>query len=108
MRSVHGYEVRDMLGAAGAAGPVSAGSGRLELGRLASLRGRLPVAIQRRAPTEALSTLLLLVYAWFVISGVVSAVQAMGQPQAPGLAFLSLLYVAFAAAGLWFGANLVV
>src|SRR2546430_6002394 len=109
MRLNHPFDLRDMLGAAGAATSDSGGSGRSELhGRIASQWARLPQSVQRRLPSDVPSTLLVLAYAGTALAALGGIVQAVGDPDAVPLTVLAALYLVAGLAGLWFGRNLIV
>src|SRR5712691_37876 len=109
MRLNHPYDLRDMLGSAGRRESVSGGSGRSELvGRVTSLKARMPRFVQRRVPSEVSSALLFVAYAWTAAFALVSIVQATGDPDQLPLTLLAALYLVAGLAGLWFGANLIV
>src|SRR5437879_6586589 len=107
MSSNHRDELRDMLGAAGAAKSDSGGSGRSELlGRIAAQKARLPQPVQGWLPSDLASTLLFLAYAVTAIAGLGGIVQAVGDPDAVPLTVLAALYLVAGLVGLWLGRKL--
>jgi hypothetical protein len=109
MRLNHRYDLRDMLGAAGATVSGSGGSGRSELfGRLGSIKTRLPGSVQRRLPSDVPSGLLFVAYAATAFVALGGIVQAVGKADAVPVIFIGAFYVAAGLAGLWFGSNLFV
>src|SRR5437867_1459716 len=109
MRLNHPFDLRDMLGAAGAATSDSGGSGRSELlGRIAGQKARLPHSVQSRLPSDLASTLLFLAYAGTALAGLGGIVQAVGDPDAVPLTVLAALYLLAGLAGLLLGRNLFV
>ena len=109
MSADHDRNLRDMLGAAGAARSDSGESGRSELlGRIVSQKSRLPQSVQRRLPSDVPSTLLVLAYAGTALSALGGMVQALGEPNGVGLIVIGAFYLVVGSAGLWLGSRLIV